>query len=29
MEVSDDATTEDMLEMLANAAETIFPAPAE
>jgi hypothetical protein len=27
--VSDDATTEDMLEMLANAAETIFPAPAE
>jgi hypothetical protein len=29
MEVSDDATTEDMLEMLANAAETIFPAPPE
>jgi len=29
MEVSDDATTEEMLEMLAGAAETIFPAPVD
>ena len=29
MEVSDDATTEDMLEMLADTADAIFPAPGE
>lgn len=29
IQVDDDATTAEMLEMVANTAETIFPAPVE
>ena len=29
MQVPEDATTQEMLEMIANAAESIFPAPVE